>query len=106
MRTPTNDDYQWLYANTDYMHDGLKNARPFLLDITERCPSTFIDWGCGRGDVVRWINDKTKGWAMGFDPVLSNSNPSIVQWLLCFDVLEHIAEGDIYKTLKEMSAYW
>jgi cyclopropane fatty-acyl-phospholipid synthase-like methyltransferase len=97
MRHATIDDYRWLYAH-GYMPDGLKCARAVMLDIVERCPGTFLDFGCGRGDLVRWINKKTQGRADGIDPATLGTFPSVeapYDWLISCDVFEHISYGEI-----------
>jgi SAM-dependent methyltransferase len=101
-RPATLDDYRWLYAH-GYMPDGLKCAREIMPDITDRCPATFLDYGCGRGDLVRWINEKTRGHAIGWDPASIEPFPECQpDWIVSCDVLEHIAPADLYGTLSEL----
>lgn len=102
MRDATPDDYKWLYANTDYMHDGLKCARPIMVDIVERCPAMFIDYGSGRGHLVEWINRHTNGKAIEYDPVKHVSCNSSANYITCCDVLEHIALGDLSGVLHDI----
>lgn len=102
MREATIDDYRWLYAH-GYMSDGLKCARAIMLDIVDRCPGTFLDYGCGRGDLVRWINEKTRGHAIGWDPAGIEPFPTCSpDWIISCDVLEHIPRADIYSALREL----
>jgi len=95
VRPATLADYRWLYAN-GYMPDGLKCARDVMADIVDRCPASFFDYGCGRGDLVRWINEKTRGSANGYDAAYGGAEwgGQFVDYALCFDVLEHLNEAD------------
>lgn len=104
MRHATIEDYRWLYAH-GYMPDGLKCARAIMLDIVERCPGTFLDFGCGRGDLVRWINRKTQGHAVGWDPASIEQFPACQpDWIISCDVLEHIPRADIDRALSDLRA--
>ncbi len=107
MRTATLDDYRWLYAH-GYMPDGLKCARAIIPDILMRCPGTFLDYGCGRGDLVRWMNSKTTGSTLGFDPV-TDWNVARMKgesdWIISCDVLEHIPSDEIGDTLKMLGTW-
>jgi hypothetical protein len=107
MRLATLPDYTWLYSH-GYMPDGLACARAIIPDIVERCPATFLDYGCGRGDLVRWINSKTTGSALGFDPA-TDWNVARMKgesaWIISCDVLEHIPADEIDDTLKMLGAW-
>ncbi len=100
-RPATLADYRWLYAN-GYMADGLKCARAIMLDIVERCPATFVDFGGGRGDLSGWIMSKTAGKCAYWDPAICGS-PIIprahAEWVISCDVLEHIPRHEIEETL-------
>ncbi len=105
MRSATLDDYRWLYAH-GYMPDGLKCARGIMLDIVERCPATFLDYGCGRGDLVRWINEKTAGNAAGHDPGTGMTIPMFGEqpsyhWIVSCDVLEHLTPDELGAALRD-----
>jgi len=108
MRDATLKDYRWLYAN-GYMTDGMKCARAIMLDIVERCPGTFLDYGCGRGQLVAWINQKTRGFSFGYDPasnIAATREPlsptTRVDWVISCDVLEHIERDDVSAALQWM----
>lgn len=105
MRDANLQDYDWLYANTEYMHDGLKCARAYMGEISARCPGSFLDFGCGRGQLVRWINENTTGNAVGYDPA---TNPMaltrLYDYTLAFDVMEHIPESNVGGILKTICA--
>lgn len=104
VRNATLADYRWLYAN-GYMQDGLKCARAIFGDIVERCPATFLDYGCGRGDLVRFINEKTRGHAIGWDPHTGESFPGgFPDWLISCDVLEHVKPSEVDATLRVFGA--
>jgi hypothetical protein len=101
-RLATLADYRWLYEN-GYMPDGMKCAREILPDIIDRCPATFLDYGCGRGHLVNHINTKTSGKAWGYDPGLGrNMLSSEYDYVISCDVLEHIHESKIDRVLVEM----
>lgn len=103
-RLATIDDYRWLYGNTEYQSDGIKCAREMMSYIVERCPTSFIDCGCGRGHLVDLINRKTTGTAIGFDPAMNDELPSIkASWALSFDVLEHLDLPSIANALGILS---
>ncbi len=104
-RAATLEDYHWLYDH-GYMPDGLKCAREIMLDIVERCPASFLDFGCGRGHLVDWINDKTKGEAFGTDRGIGRDDPWIGMrdWLISCDVFEHLTPAELDKVLKESQA--
>lgn len=104
MREATIDDYRWLYAH-GYMPDGLKCARAIMLDIVDRCPGTFLDFGCGRGQLVRWINEKTRGHAIGWDPAgIEPFQGCFPDWIISCDVLEHIQRHAVEATVSELHA--
>lgn len=95
-------DYRWLYKN-EYMPDGLKCAREIMPDIIDRCPATFLDYGCGRGHLVDHINSRTSGHATGYDP--GNGRHLLdgtYDYVISCDVLEHIPLPDIDGTLALM----
>lgn len=102
MRPATLSDYRWLYSH-GYMQDGLKCARALFGEIVERCPATFLDYGCGRGQLVDFINEKMKADGNGWDPALSNWSPqSSSDWVISCDVLEHVGPEYIDTTLHRM----
>lgn len=101
-------DYQTLYAG-DYMSDGLKCAHDILLDIVERCPASFLDYGCGRGLLMEWINRHTTGFACGID-VAGPIGPGELgahtarggyDYVIACDVLEHLAEENLAAELAQ-----
>lgn len=99
MRNATLSDYRWLYAN-GYMPDGLKCADGIMLEIVKRCPGTFLDYGCGRGQLVDLINRGTSGHAIGWDPATDEPMPTVLaDWVVTCDVLEHIPRDDIGQVL-------
>lgn len=99
-------DYQWLYHH-GYMTDGIKCAEDILIDIVDRCPARFLDYGCGRGQLVRWINKHTAGRADGIDPGEGSHNKAIdlndrYDYIISCDVLEHIPQHTIAVALNTM----
>lgn len=104
MRSATLSDYRWLYAH-GYMPDGLKCARAIMPDIIERCPATFQDFGCGRGQLVEWINSKTSGTAHGFDPAYPSAFDAeqVSDYIISCDVLEHIWPESLEMNLCHLS---
>jgi hypothetical protein len=111
MRSATIEDYRWLYAH-GYMPVGLKCARAIALDIVDRCPATFLDYGCGRGQLVTFINHKTRGFAFGYDPASDIAmtsdplSPTIrVDWIISCDVLEHIQPGELSEVMEWMGGH-
>jgi len=107
MRSATLSDYRWLYDH-GYMPDGLKCARAILPDIVAKGPATFLDWGCGRGELVDYINADTLGAAHGCDPATSYPSPFVGNtwdWIISCDVLEHIPEDEIDATLRDMRLF-
>jgi SAM-dependent methyltransferase len=103
MRHATIDDYRWLYAH-GYMPDGLKCARAIIADILERCPGSFLDYGCGRGDLVRFINEKMRALCDGCDPATSFPAPFVGltwDWIISCDVLEHIPRDGVDALLRD-----
>lgn len=103
MRDATIDDYKWLYANSIYMHDGLKCAYAIMPFIKENIQDTFLDYGCGRGQLVDWINQQG-GDAVGFDPALGGEL-RLSDWVISCDVLEHIHKRHVTETLKALRAH-
>lgn len=99
-RPATLADYRWLYDH-GYMVDGLKCARDLLVDIVDRCPANFVDFGCGRGHLVQWINTRTTGEALGVDPGLQRFDSWIGNrdWMIACDVFEHLTYGDLDRVL-------
>ena len=101
-RQATLADYRWLYDH-GYMPDGLKCAREIMLEIVQRCPATFIDYGSGRGHLAPWISTHTSGLAISYDPALHECRPhSVADWVTCCDVLEHIPEAELPATLADI----
>ena len=99
MRDATPSDYRWLYAH-GYMPDGLKCADGIMLDIVKRCPGTFLDFGCGRGQLADLINKGTSGRAIGWDPIGGEMMPAVSpEWIISCDVLEHVEPQLIDATL-------
>lgn len=103
MRPATLADYVWLYKNTDYMADGLKCARQVMPDIVELCPASFLDYGGGRGHVAEWINTKTSGRCKTYEPSLGQLFKGQFDYVLSFDVLEHIPKTTVDFTLGDMA---
>lgn len=97
MRDATIADYKWLYENTNYMADGLKCARPLLLDLVELGPCDFLDYGSGRGHLADWINTKTLSRCLEYDPAFVTTPDKEVDYVLSFDVLEHIPKTELHK---------
>ena len=103
MRPAAIADYSRLLMDRNYLPDALQCARAIVYDIVSRCPCTFLDYGCGRGQLVDWINSKTKGHATGWDPARGGPRPTIEpDWIISCDVLEHIPEDDIPAVLDWM----
>ena len=103
MREATVEDYRWLYAH-GYMPDGLKCADGIMHDIVKRCPGTFLDYGCGRGQLVDLINKGTTGHAIGWDPYTGEQFPAVhPDWIISCDVLEHIPKDQIGATLSDFA---
>jgi hypothetical protein len=102
-RPATIDDYRWLYAH-GYMPDGLKCSQEIMLDIIKRCPATFLDYGCGRGELVRLLSDTiVDSQFYGYDPALDFKGLPFgkCDWLISCDVLEHIPEPDLDALFKQ-----
>ena len=103
MRLATLPDYTWLYSH-GYQPDGLKCAEAIIYDIVKRCPATFLDYGCGRGDLVCWINENAPGsFAIGYDPATGAAPADLFSdWVISCDVLEHVPPEEIDATLRRM----
>ena len=104
-RPATPSDYVWLYQNTDYMADGLKCAKEMMPDIIDRAPARFLDYGSGRGDLARYYNSRFRGIMHSWDPAIAKTElpPKYpVDWITCFDVLEHLTETTVIDALWQM----
>lgn len=87
-----------------------KDALPIILDLA---PNSLLDVGCGQNNLIPLIKQHLpKLIAKGVDPVAPQADiKAYAQELPCkdkeytlltaFDVLEHLPEADIEKTLKE-----
>lgn len=123
-RPATIADYEKLYAR-GYMQDRAKERfSDRLLDIVELMPASVCEVGCGRGEFVRWIATHTScRCAVGIDPVYQPTWPNgpgfefyqggfgnwprgyiNLDWMMSFDVLEHIAEDRIEDAIREMDS--
>ncbi len=104
MRLATLADYRWLYDH-GYMPDGLACARAVMLEIVERCPATFLDYGGGRGDLCQWINKHTRGICWWWDPAVGmgiGPGDARADYVIACDVLEHVPPDELAATLREL----
>lgn len=109
------DIYSKLYKETDY---GLsKNGRcpgvRYYAHYNRFLKGKIIDFGCGRGDTVRYLR-KRGHMANGLDYI--DYKNDMIQWditkfldltnfqtAICCDVLEHLTEREIRLVLANMS---
>lgn len=59
--------------------------------IVEQCNS-ILDYGCGKGTLVRTLRDEARLDARGYDPAVKgfDAKPASADLVACVDVMEHI----------------
>jgi hypothetical protein len=81
----------------------------FLKFLTENKSEFILDYGCGKGKLVEFLNEKEYRCA-GYDPAVEKYNKiNLPEWsfdtLICLDVLEHIPEDEIDGLLDDILSY-
>jgi len=71
-------------------------------------PRTILDYGCGKGGLVRALQEKYPNLKVfGYDPAVEEFAElwiSKVDFIICTDVLEHIPEKELYATVERISS--
>ncbi len=98
MRHATSADYEWLYANTDYMKSGqIDRAKEAIKWINKDDP--VVEFGCGRGDLARHM--RLQGYIWTARDYIS---PGVFKYIefhttVSIDVMEHLSEQEMERML-------
>ena len=106
--------YEKAYRSNTYRM-GVRRKEDVTRIVAELPRGTILDVGCGRGELLT-IANKLGHRSRGIDPVPYLSRPNIdtgcanqlpyddlsYDYVVCFDVLEHLIEDDLIPALKEM----
>lgn len=97
------------FNNYTYLHDhderyGTGGA--FASKILEFEPDSVLDYGCGKGGLVKYLLSKGVR-AVGYDPNVFEyqQRPTKQDMLISTDVLEHIPENELSIVLADMLSY-
>ena len=80
---------------------GVGKEYPLLLELIPQGPCSILDYGCGKGGTMRWLQQHRKdAYIEGFDPFIDEYNRDehlLRQWDYTFsgDVLEHIPQDEL-----------
>jgi SAM-dependent methyltransferase len=102
------EQYKQLHKDKPkYGHSGSWNI-PAIIDLAEETQSSSIlDYGCGKGNVVRKLNDLGH-FTEGYDPAVEEyQNKPVIPYdmVVCIDVLEHIPWADMPHALRDLFSY-
>ncbi len=96
------------YGNSGARWFGL--ARDLAYQVNAK---SLLDYGCGKGTLVRALNGHGIVRAVGYDPALPqwNALPMPADVVICTDVLEHVEPdciGDVLDHIKSLAlkAFW
>lgn len=116
-KTLISDSYQLLNEALHSDNEEYGNSNNFLSNrLPTACISlikhfdleSVLDYGCGKGRIVKSIQELLKGTPIsvqGFDPCVNEFKepPKPSQFLICTDVLEHIEAKFIHNTLDNIA---
>jgi 2-polyprenyl-3-methyl-5-hydroxy-6-metoxy-1,4-benzoquinol methylase len=87
---------------------GCKSSRhaTAVINLVQRVEgSTVLDYGCGKGDLVKYLNNHTAYSVTGYDPGhprYSETQVAPVDVVVCTDVLEHIEPTLVDNVLRDL----
>lgn len=95
-----------IHAKTKF---GKRRKLPAMLEeyIAEKNPSSILDFGCGKGNLVNTLKEKYPNKVIfGFDPANPEYDKPLhnVEMIVSTDVLEHIEPHFLADTLLEIKA--
>ena len=80
---------------------GIGKQYPLLLDVIPQGPYSILDFGCGKGGTVQWLQQERKdAYIEGFDPYIKAFDKPehfdrMWNYTYSGDVLEHIPEHEL-----------
>lgn len=98
------------FNNYTYLHDREPSYGSggcyFSQKIIAYNPSSILDYGCGKGALVKYLREQGIH-AEGYDPYVSgwDARPAKQDVLVSTDFLEHIAEEDLSEVFTDMLSY-
>jgi len=88
---------------------GIGKQYPLLLDVIPQGPYSILDFGCGKGGTIQWLQEQRKdAYIEGFDPYIEafdNKEHFDRMWNYTYsgDVLEHIPESELSAILQRLA---
>jgi len=106
------DDYKNLNVLMHAQNKGYGDGRPDkwkdkAFDLIKKYNAkSFLDYGCGKGNLVKELERSTNINIQGYDPCVYEFSrwPNKVDVVFCVDVLEHIEEDKIIEVLNHISS--
>ena len=80
---------------------GIGKQYPLLLDVIPQGPYSVLDFGCGKGGTIQWLQEQRKdAYIEGFDPYIEAFDRQshfdrMWDYTYSGDVLEHIPEHEL-----------
>jgi cyclopropane fatty-acyl-phospholipid synthase-like methyltransferase len=93
-----------------FPNSGQGKQYPWLLELVQSYkPKTMLDWGCGKGGTIQWLNQlypdiKIQGYDPG-NPDYQELPQGRFDMVYSCDVLEHVEIMDIPDTIAEIKKY-
>ena len=84
---------------------GVRWAKDLQVAIDALKAESVLDYGCGKGELVRHF--KKQGYnAFGYDPAVAefSARPEPADFVVCTDVLEHVEPQFVENVLKDIKA--
>jgi len=84
---------------------GTRSSIPPMLErlIEQYQPTSILDFGCGKGLLVKSLKSKYPNTTViGYDPAFNSSIPESVDMIISTDVLEHVEPDQIIATLHDL----
>ena len=107
MSKELNKMYQKAHLQKSYGSTSVKNLRLLLPNIHILKPTSVIDFGCGKGNLLDEISKDFKfNDTFKYDPAIDEFKTKPTKkydLLINIDVLEHVPENELHDLLSEMS---
>lgn len=104
------EEYKKLNVLLHNQNKGYGDGRPdkwgeVALDLINKYNAkSFLDYGCGKGNLVKHLENITNLIVNGYDPCVPefDNSPEPADIIFCVDVLEHIEEDKIQSVLEHI----
>lgn len=91
-------------TKTKWAASGFRFIEQVSSIIENHNPATILDYGCGKGVLIKMIKDKYGKEVKGYDPGIKayEAQPSPAEFVICTDVLEHIEPDYLDEVIKHL----